>query len=138
MESGTQNARPLIAVVEDDVPTVDLLREILKDEGYEAIPCLTAEDAFRTIRKKKPDLIILDLHLNGGDSGLKLIEILRTTPLSIETPIIVSSADAQLLSQKEHELRAFKCDILPKPFDLEELLQKVTNNISSSLRAKEQ
>lgn len=137
MESDTQRVRPLVAIVEDDVPIVDLLREILKDEGYEAIPCLTAEDAFREIRKKKPDLIILDLHLGGTDDGLKLVEILRKTPLCMETPIIVSSADTQLLNKKEHELRACKCDILAKPFDVEELLQKVTNNISASLWARE-
>jgi DNA-binding response OmpR family regulator len=137
MDGVTQREQPLIVVVEDDVPIVDLLIEILKDEGYKTVCCTTVEDGFRNIKKEKPDLIILDLRLKGSDSGLTLLELLRLTPPSVETPVIVCSADTRLLKEKEQELQSYNCDVLVKPFDLEEFLQKARSNIGSSLRVVE-
>ena len=69
MRRQATRARPVIAIVEDDAPTRDLLCEILTEEGHQTVGCPTASDAYRRIRQEQPDLIILDLHLEARAAG---------------------------------------------------------------------
>ncbi len=56
---------------------------------------------------------------------MQILELLRLDPATSHIPIIVCSADSRLLREKESILRGKGCDILEKPFDLEDLLAKV-------------
>jgi CheY-like chemotaxis protein len=118
MQHNACRERLLVAVVDDDKPIVDLLCELLQEEGYQTVACLTAIEAHRVIRKTRPNLVILDLHLDGSGNGLTVLDTLRLVPATADIPVIVCSADAYLLKQKEYELRLSKCEIVEKPFDL--------------------
>jgi DNA-binding response OmpR family regulator len=79
-----------ILVVDDDR---DLLRGLvirLRSEGYETVTAADAVSATSIARKEKPDLIILDLGLPGGD-GYVVMDRLRSM-LMVDTPIIVLTA----------------------------------------------
>jgi CheY-like chemotaxis protein len=56
------------------------------------------------------------------DSGWALLEMIRLHPATKDMPVIVCSADAWGLCQREGHLRRHGCEVLPKPFGLEELL----------------
>ena len=53
--------RYLIAVINDDKPYIDMMAEVLGDEGYRTVACLASAGAFALIRREQPDLVILDL-----------------------------------------------------------------------------
>ena len=110
-----------ILVVEDD-PT---LRRILLDnlifEGYRAEAVSDGKAAIAHVRASAPDLVVLDLTLPDFD-GLDLCPVLRQ---SGKVPIIILSARGQ----KADKLKGLKLgadDYITKPFDLQELLARIS------------
>lgn len=92
-----------IMLVEDD----DNLREIyearLLAEGYEIVSARDGEEALALAVKEKPDLIIADVMM-PKISGFDMLDILRSTPATKDTKIIMMTA----LSQAEDKNRADK------------------------------
>jgi DNA-binding response OmpR family regulator len=124
MGSVTMSA-PLILVVDDDPIILDLLCEVLRDAGYRALPCSSADDAKVLLAGDRPALVILDIRMGGPDEGVGLLSALRECAATAALPIIVCSADIAFLREHESDLRARGCDILSKPFDLDDLLARV-------------
>ncbi len=118
-------ARPRIAVCDDDLPFVELMDEVLAEEGYAAICCLDGAKAFETIRRELPDLVILDLRIRTPDDGLIVLNMMRLDPTTTHIPVILCSAATQVLGANAERLRKQNCDILEKPFHLETLLTKI-------------
>src|SRR5262245_27824396 len=125
MHPQTRSVRPLIAIVEDDAATRDLLGELLTEEGYQTLACASASEAHGRIRQEQPAQMILDLHLEGSQNGLTLLEILRLTPATTVLPILVCSADTTLLKEQAYELARAHCELLAKPFDLDAVVERV-------------
>lgn len=115
----------LIAIVNDNTDFLDLMRELLEGEGYQAKTYKIAQDAYPQLKEDRPRLIIVDIRMETPESGWQLIELLRLNPATRPTPIIVCSADAHALREKAAHLRERDCDVLQKPFDLDDLLAKV-------------
>jgi CheY-like chemotaxis protein len=118
-------ARPLIALVDDDAAILDLLTEILADEGYQTISCRTGSEALEAIQKELPALVLLDMRLEYPESGWIVLEKLRHDPTTMDIPVMLCTADTRYLRECEQQLRAQGCDILEKPFDLDIVLEKV-------------
>lgn len=83
--------RPRILVVEDDADQRSALAQRLRFEGYDAVFAADTPSAVRLARLQKPDLVILDLGLPGGD-GYLVMERLRSLPEVAGIPVIVLSA----------------------------------------------
>jgi len=79
-----------IYIVEDDQFSINFYTNRLVDEGYEISSSPEADTAFRQIKKNKPDLIIVDLMIQGGN-GFDLIVKIRKEKGFKKTPIIVLS-----------------------------------------------
>jgi CheY-like chemotaxis protein len=124
-----------VVIVEDDLPTLELLCELLSDEGYQTVCCRTVNDAHDRIRQDQPDVVILDVHMAGSDSGLTLLDILRKNPATLKLPVVVCSADTKLLNHKAQELGNANCVVLEKPFDIDELVNTVSTISSQPWRA---
>jgi CheY-like chemotaxis protein len=115
----------VIAVVNDDTAFIGLMSDLLKDEGYETIPHKVGDTAYAMIRDKQPDLVVLDIRLEHRDSGLVTLDLMRLDPRTAHIPVIICSADARFLRDKEAHFRAKGCLSIEKPFNLEELLALV-------------
>jgi CheY-like chemotaxis protein len=122
-------AKPLIAVVNDDPTFLTLMEQVLEEEGYRVTLLHEAGDAYATIKRHQPELVILDLRIGTPDAGWKILEVLRLDPATTAIPIIICSADLPFLRTGAERLRRMRCECLPKPFDLEEL----TNLVSEML-----
>lgn len=116
-------AEKKILIVDDDV---DLLRGLtirLKANGYEVVSATDAIFAVGVAMEERPDVIILDLGLPGGD-GYVIMDRLSKIACTIGTPIIVLSAkDAS--SNKERALKAGAQAFFEKPADNDELLAAI-------------
>ncbi|MEI7295531.1 response regulator [Paraburkholderia tropica] len=109
-----------ILVVDDDPNIRTLLRDYLRDMGYEASAATNGAQMKQTLRQQKIDLIVLDLMLDGED-GLDLTRELRRENA---VPIIMLSARGGLLD-RILGLEMGADDYLPKPFDPRELVAKI-------------
>ena len=77
------------------------------------------------MRAQQPDLILLDIRMGGEESGWTLLELLTLDPQTRPIPLIVCSAAIRDLQDHQPLLDRFGIGVLPKPFDLEVLLEKV-------------
>jgi DNA-binding response OmpR family regulator len=113
-------ANKKILIIEDD-PDVRLGYHVrFKANHYDTFFAADAIAGLTEARKEKPDLIILDLGLPGGD-GFVVMDRLKINPQLAVIPIIVVSARAGLANQ-ERALKAGVNAFLQKPVDNNELL----------------
>ena len=117
-----------ILTVEDEPDLIDLIRELLLEDGYEVSAARTGWEALDLIARRRPDLILLDLMLPDLD-GFGFCEILRRDVATAHIPIVIVSAWASPDSrQLGHELGVV--DYLTKPFSRRELRERVTRSLA--------
>jgi CheY-like chemotaxis protein len=104
---------------------LSLMEELLGEGGYNTYIEKEGDKAYASIVKHKPDLVVLDIRLNNPEAGFKVIELVRLNPETTHIPMIICSTVTQLIRDNEMRLREKNCDVLLKPFHLEELLTKV-------------
>lgn len=117
--------RKRIVVVNHDDLLLDLLTSLLEDEGYDVETFVSATEAYQAIRETQPDLLILDVQLENPQPNWTVLDIVRLDPVTTLIPAIVSATDEQFLRSKEATLRRHHTEVLPKPFNLDELLEKI-------------
>ena len=67
-----------ILIVDDEADIRRLIAGILEDEGFESREAGDSAEAFEAIRKRQPNLIILDVWLQGSEyDGLQILELVR-------------------------------------------------------------
>ncbi len=116
-----------ILIVDDDIHIGNMLEEILTREGYSPSRAYSGTEALLSIQHSKPDLILLDLMLPGL-SGEQLL------PHTEGIPVIVVSAKADV-ADKVGLLMSGAADYVTKPFDVSELLARITVALRSSAAA---
>jgi two-component system alkaline phosphatase synthesis response regulator PhoP len=117
-----------ILLVEDEVNLHDTLKLNLTLEGYEVSSAFDGPIALQQIEKAHFDLIILDVMLPGLD-GYSITEMIRLK--NNQTPILILSAKNTTLN-KIQGLKLGADDYMTKPFNLEELLLRVSKLIQKS------
>ncbi len=79
-----------ILLVEDEPLLGNLLRQRLEKEGFTVLLNHDGEEALKTLRETKPNLILLDIIL-PKISGFELMEAIKTDPQLERAPIIIIS-----------------------------------------------
>lgn len=105
-----------ILVVDDDKDILDVIKYVLKDEGYSVVASTTA-DALLKLNSIKPDLILLDCCLKEG-YGDDLCREIKSDPLHKHIPVVLVSGLNGL------EFIASQCHadaFVEKPFELDQL-----------------
>ena len=119
---------PNILVVDDKVENLRLLQNLLSSAGYKIRMATSGEMALKTVDYSLPDLILLDVkmpHIDGYQVCLKL----KSQEKTANIPVIFVSA----FDEKFDKVRAFELggvDYICKPFEIQELLVKVKNQIT--------
>jgi len=83
-----------ILLVEDDTALRDIYSTRFLAEGYEVVTAADGEQALTTAVKEKPNLILLDIMM-PKISGFDVLDILRTTPETKDSKIIIMTALSQ-------------------------------------------
>lgn len=115
-----------IAIIDDDVYIGNMLEEVLEKEGYQVVRAYSGTEALLLLDRIKPDLILLDLMLPGL-SGEKVLPAIK------DIPVIVISAKIEV-QDKVKLLLEGAADYLTKPFDIQELLARITVQLRKTNR----
>lgn len=107
-----------IAIIDDDAHIGDMLEEVLRKAKYEVLRAYSGTEAIYLLERNNPDLILLDLMM----PGLSGEEIL---PKTNGVPVIVISAKADIHNKVDLLLKG-AVDYMTKPFDIDELLARIT------------
>jgi DNA-binding response OmpR family regulator len=117
-----------ILIVDDDSEMVELICLILIEEGYNVWTLTSGEMIEKTMDTFKPDLILMDVMLAGLD-GRELCKSLKESAETNHIPIILISGSNEL--RLDGYDNGAPDDFIPKPFDIDSLLQKVSNQLAA-------
>ena len=102
---------------------LELMAYNLGAQGHQILTAVTGLDALNKARRFLPELIVLDLMLEGID-GFSVCEILRAQPSTGQVPVLVVTALGGQIARL-NALSVGADDFLSKPFSPQELVRRV-------------
>jgi DNA-binding response OmpR family regulator len=137
-KTGTDAAsREHILVINDAQEVLDVLRELLEEEGFRVSQYSYAVNDLNEIRSVNPDLLILDHLIGDEEYGWQLVQKLRLDRELAELPVIVCTAAVKLVRELEGHLTAKGVTIVLKPFDIDDLLTAIDRALKERREAGE-
>jgi two-component system cell cycle response regulator DivK len=122
----------LILIVEDDPASMLLATATLEADGFDVLGAGSAEEARKTITRRRPSLILMDLGLPGMD-GLDFTRELKSSSKTAAIPIVVLTANSMPLY--ERSARAAGCQgFIAKPVSPPTLVTEVRSLLPSGSR----
>jgi CheY-like chemotaxis protein len=122
-------AQARIAVIDDDHSQVQVLKELLEDEGYHVTTHANVLDAVAFINQEQPALVLLDLVQGHRLVGLEVVRELKRSAQTRDLPVIVISADAFALRDHAAELNIRGVTALAKPYSFDMLLSLIHESL---------
>ena len=119
--SSKRSVERLVLVVDDDPDSLQTLALCLSTEGYRVLMASNGQEALDLLAKEKPACILLDLMMPVMD-GWQFVAELEARSWR-KAPLLILSADRAV---QGHAMRLQADAFLAKPFDLDELLGKVS------------
>ncbi len=117
--------KPVILVVDDDGPILGLMRNLLKEFGFDPVTATDGAKALDAARQQRPALVLLDKNMPGM-RGDEIIQTLRSQPGFDGLPILILSGDRMSPS----ELKTLGADgAVLKPFDITALLEEIRRHL---------
>ena len=117
-----------ILIVDDVMSNVLLLKVLLTNEKFAIATASNGRQALEQVEKENPDLVLLDVMMPDM-SGFEVAQHLKSNPQTAEIPIIFLTA----LNSTADIVKGFQVganDFISKPFNKEELIIRVTHQIS--------
>jgi CheY-like chemotaxis protein len=105
----------VVVVVEDNVRSRRLVRDLLELNGFLPVEAESAEEGIEVVRTEAPCLVLLDIQLPGMD-GEAALKVLRADPVTAAVPVVAVTAYA-MRGDEERLLAAGFDGYLAKPID---------------------
>ena len=106
---------PRVLVVEDNPVNLELVTELLEQEGCQVLPAASAEAGLRDAEAEQPDLILMDLQLPGM-TGYEATRQLKANPATATIPVLALTSFA--MRGDDRKAREAGCDgYMAKPLD---------------------
>jgi two-component system nitrogen regulation response regulator NtrX len=124
-----------ILIVDDETDIRELIAGILEDEGHQTRAARDADEALRAIQDRRPQLVILDIWLQGSRlDGLEVLsQIKRTHP---ELPVVIISGHGNIETAVT-AIRRGAYDYIEKPFKADRLILVTLRALEASQLRRE-
>jgi CheY-like chemotaxis protein len=119
--------RPLILVVDDDLPILILMKSLLREFGFDSITAGSGQEAIEQARAHNPSLILLDRNMPGM-SGDEVLDRLRTNGTT-DVPVLLLSGEP--IPPDEVQRLGATAAVL-KPFDVPDLVKIIRAHVPSA------
>lgn len=121
----------LVLVIEDDALCQECYEDLLIKEGYQVLIATRGEEGITKISRHKPDLIILDLAIQGLSGRAFLGQLKRMSP---HVPVVIVSGKSGMQNDPEIRLSQQVYKFFTKPVHIKELssaVRQILNNQAS-------
>ncbi len=118
-----RDGSPLILIVDDSVTNLQVLGSMLREHKYKTAVAEDGEAALAFVKRRQPDLILLDIAMPGLD-GFDVCTRLKESPAYASIPVVFLS----VRTETSEKVRAFKSggvDYIAKPFQREEVVARI-------------
>lgn len=122
-ESGKSKQKPVVMVADDDVEILSLVARTLRRMDLHVLEASDGEEALKTIRAHRPVAVVLDVMMPGM-SGWEVCRAVRDDSEIANTGVLMLTGIGERLNEMTSPLYGAD-DYLDKPFDFDELDQKV-------------
>ena len=131
-----QERQPLlkVLVIDDEENIIEFIRLGLRYEGLKVESAGDGEQGVTAAQRINPDLVILDVMMPGID-GLEVCRRLRDNPTTRDVPILMLTAKDEV-KDRIIGLKTGADDYLTKPFDFDELLERIRAILRRNNRAR--
>lgn len=119
-----------ILIVDDDTVIVQMMTQILQEEGFTAVSALEPLRVYDAAKRERPDAIILDImmpYLDGWDE----LQLLHIDPDTSNIPVVFVTAKHGEFEALPPDRRQEFFDYLYKPFEIDDLVTMVRSAIAS-------
>ena len=126
-EEVNEFAKGQILIVDDTLANLRLLTDMLREQGYKVRGAPNGEIALNAARSSPPDVILLDINMPGMN-GYEVCQALKADEATSDIPVVFLSA----LDEPLDKVKAFEVggvDYISKPFQLEEVLARIDNQL---------
>jgi DNA-binding response OmpR family regulator len=120
-----------VLIIEDEAEILDLIGDLLALEGYEVHTLSRIPFGLDPIRRLDPNAIVLDLRLPGV-GGIEFLRLLGADRKLRRTQVVICTAADDLTQIYGPEFATLGCEVVRKPFDLEDLVGSVRRAVLSS------
>lgn len=117
-----------ILIFDDDQEVLTAMESLLDFVDWDLITFSTGQDALTKIEKESPDLILMDVELDGFD-GREICRAIKENQALQHIPIILISGQFRLDKMIDTEFGPD--DFIPKPFNIGDLIDKVYFQLAS-------
>ncbi len=128
-------SRPLALVVNDTQEILDLFRDILNEEGFDAVLSSYAPRELDTVIEIDPDVVILDFMIGEEAHGWQLLQKMKMHRDTSSIPCVVCTGAVQLIRELEGHLMSKNVGVVLKPFDIDDLMTTVRSAMELTLSA---
>lgn len=116
-DPGDEDDRPKLLVVDDEQDMRELFVEHFRRDGYAVQEASNAGEALMVLDQRRPDVVLLDIHMPGMTGVELLRRIVGTTP-PIAVIMVTANTDVALA---QDALKLGACDYITKPCDFDYL-----------------
>lgn len=120
---------PKLLIVDDDKDLLEITHALLAKKGFEVVTHTNWDEAFKNIESFQPQVILLDVFLNGID-GLDICKQLKSMQHTKHIPVVIVSAYPRVAESVTYEYGAD--DFIAKPFEVNDLVKKVHSVLSQT------
>ncbi len=125
MENGSNPSS--ILVVDDTPANLEILTQMLKEQGHRPRPVPSGALAIRAAEYEIPDLILLDINMPEMD-GFETCRRFKSSAVLREVPVMFISARSESFD-KVQAFRAGGVDYITKPFDIDEVSARIETHL---------
>ena len=122
--------RPLVLVIDDEHDFLAIVSHVLDHGGYDVVSAGNGEDGLKMFDDYRPDLVVLDGNLPDLD-GLEVCRRLRARETGKTVPVLMCTVRSALPIVGEG-LASGVTDYVLKPFEMEELLERVASALKKA------
>ncbi|MDH5393527.1 MAG: response regulator [Gammaproteobacteria bacterium] len=117
-----------VLYIEDNFANIKLMQDIFSEFlPYVLLSASSAEQGIELTKQEKPDLILMDINLDGM-TGYQALEIIKNDSDIASIPVIAISADVIPGQNNEGVAEGF-VDYISKPFDLTDLIARLKQHL---------
>lgn len=125
LQNLAERIRPVVLVVEDDVFQHQILKQVFANMHLDLVFVTTGTEALASLRKQRPDLVLMDVYLPDID-GVETVRRIKSIEQFANIPIVMITGHSERAVVVE-SLKAGASDFAVKPYDKEILREKVRN-----------
>lgn len=118
--------RPVILVVDDDAPILLLMRNLLREFGFEPVAAASGQEALAEAQRRTPDLVLLDRNMPGM-SGDEVLQAMRASGQLSSVPVLMLTGEP---IDADELKRLGATAAVMKPFDVPALVQMIRSHVN--------